>query len=112
MARVIHATTMKPRMAKPCCVAGSSGSGANQITSGTMMQRIWPITTTGEFGSSVRSSAEAIPVSAVVMAFLRGVHTFEGCGASSQCDAIGGATDRGWDTPMQWNRGPLDRDLR
>jgi hypothetical protein len=29
MARVIHATTMKPTIANPCLVTDSSGNGAN-----------------------------------------------------------------------------------
>ena len=52
MARVIQATTMKPTIAKACCVTGASGEGMNHTASGTRMQRTCPITTMGAFGSS------------------------------------------------------------
>ena len=56
MARVIHATTMKPTIAKPCLVTGSSGSGENHTASGTRMQRICPTMTRREFGFSSNAS--------------------------------------------------------
>jgi hypothetical protein len=56
MARVIHATTMKPTIAKACCVAGASGEGTNHTASGTRMQSTWPTITSGEFGSSSDTS--------------------------------------------------------
>src|SRR5262249_24139961 len=59
MARVIHATTMKPTIANPCLVTGSSGNGANHTATGTRMQRICPTMTTGVLGFSSKFSADA-----------------------------------------------------
>src|SRR6266436_8974984 len=73
MARVIHATTMKPTMAKACLVTGSSGSGAIQTRRGTRTQRTCPITTMRAFGFSKRASGGmgSCPVSIAVISPLR-----------------------------------------
>src|ERR1700745_3381724 len=73
MARVIHATTMKPTIANPCLVTGSSGNGANHTASGTKMQRICPTMTTGALGFSSKFSADADAraVSAATMGYSR-----------------------------------------
>ena len=62
MARVIHATTMKPTIANPCFVAGSSGNGANHTATGTTIQRICPTMTSGGLGFSYPCRIRALEV--------------------------------------------------